>query len=476
MNKHLEDIQIDLKDLIAALLAKAGIIILCMVILGATALGYSVLKKGNSNSGQSLEARTAEARSQLSTYDAEMTENIYEQYLSYMKYKESLQDYYNSYVFFGEDFTDYIRMTSLYNINTSINGAEKIITTLAISQNTYDQICGILAETDSNIDVYKQVHLSSTLDENAVLNYDVIKPNNYLIAVTVIAKSSDQCDRISALVGNDILKQIKVLQTLDPEAELFFVGNNYIGDVSAWLVERQTEAINQLINIDNIIMRFTDEKVNVLSPKQKAYYDLLIGADTGEGTSGLSVKTLIKYLLFGLICGAAIPCGCVLIKYIFKGDIKTAGDISSRYGISILNTISFGEKKHLLFNKWIKDLKGLNKGEPDKELKLACSDIQVMMDKDGKESLYLIKTSGTEEEKVLTEQLIEGLHEANETLIVDAGEPLDDANALKNMAGSDYVVFVVETEKTSMEKMDRYFDLLTRYGSRVLGSLIINKG
>lgn len=473
INRYNDEVEIDLKDLLAELFAKAGIIILCMAVFGATVLGFVLFKDRNSVVAP-LEERIGDARIVLSTEDAETAERIYQQYLSYTKYKESLQKYYSDNLFIDGDFSDYVQELVLYNVSSSISGADDIFISLTISRETYERISQVFQEEDMPADIYKLATISSGSENALVVNDDADTRNSYMLTVSVIGRTREQCDQVRKLVEDDLNKQFAVLQSLDPSATLIYVGENYNEDLASWIMERQAEAIRQLNDIENTIKNFNNNQVSNLSSEQKSYYNLLLEEDDVL-TSGRSLKSLLKYLILGLFVGAALPCGWILLKYLFDGKVKTPYDVTARYGIPVLNTVAVDSKKRTLFTRWIKKLKGINPMDREKTLDLISTDICTIMAKNELNKIFLVKTSGSDEEERVAEGMEKRLNALNPEMDVKSGEPQISAEAIRNLSDSDGVILLAECGKTSVETADQCWTLLGRYSSNVLGSVVLNR-
>ena len=475
MKRYNEDIEINLKDLIAALIAKILPIAVCTILIGALSLGYAVIKGNNVEAEIPTEEEIVEAREILSSTDADIVDRIYAQYVSYTQYKESLQKYFDNFLFTEEDNESYIQMTSIFHMSSNVYGANSIFTSLALTPEIYDQISEILPDEETVSDIYQRVWISSGERNGlALLNEDedgVFVPNEFTITVNVIAKSKEQCQEIEDIIDKALDAQLATLRTFDPNATLSFIGSNCSENLRSWVTARQNDAISQLNSVENTIKNFNNNQVNNLSAEQKAYYNLLIARDADQPLriQGPSKK---KFLVIGAFGGFVLACGYVVLKYLFTTSIRTKEDISLAYNIPVLNTITIDGKKHPLFDKLIRRLRNIDGRSMGASIEMVASDIGILMDKSGTDSLYLIETSGSDDESSIAAKLVDKIKSENNNYDICVGKPLDSAEELKKMASADNVVLLAEIQKTKMDLTDKYYELFQRYGSNVLGSIV----
>ena len=128
MNRVNNEVEIDLKDLIAELLTKWSYILLSGVFVAAVMLAFAFVKDNKLNTVIPVEDRIANAREALSTEEAESVDRIFQLYESYDKYKKSVQEYYDNYLLTGKDLSEYVEEVIVYHMSTNIYGVDSIIT------------------------------------------------------------------------------------------------------------------------------------------------------------------------------------------------------------------------------------------------------------------------------------------------------------------------------------------------------------
>ena len=473
MNRYDEDKEIDIKDLIAILLSRIMPIVICTVFVGVMALGYAVITGNNNRVEIPTEETIAEAREALTLSDADTVDRVYEQYLSYTAYKESLQKYFNNNLLVGDDLESYIQKVIIYSLSSNVEGADSVFASLSLTPDVYALINEVLPDDDTISNVYNRVWISSSERNNlTLLNEDedgVYIPNEYTLTVNVIARTSNQCDEIGSIVEDAIFDQLNDFRKTDPNARISLIGSNYTENLSGWLISKQNDAINQLNSVENTIKNFNNNQVNNLSAEQKAYYNLLVARDADQPLriEGPSKK---KFLVIGAFGGFVLACGWIVLQYLFNSSIKTKEDISV-YNIPVLNVVNIDGKKHPIFNRFIRKLRDISDQDMDTSIQMAATDIGILADKSNTSSIYLVETSGTEEENAIANKLIEKIKSIG-SYNISAGKPLESPEELKKMSEAENIVLLAEIQKTKMNLTDKYYEVFQRYNSNVLGSIV----
>ena len=478
MYRYNDEIEIDLKDLIAEILTKWLYILLCCVLVATLMLGYAFVKDIKLAKVVPAEERIAAAKEPLSVEEAETVERVFQQYKSYTQYKESLQKYYNDYLFTGDDFSDYVAEDVVFCVSTNVYGADSVISKLSLSPEVYEKIRSVLPEDEAIATIYKRVTITSTAKNSITLLNDdedgVFLPNEYIFTLSIVAKTQEQCNKIEAIVSESIEKQFDTIKGIDEKALLTKLGSNYSENLADWLMGRQTEAINNLNNVENTIKNFNNNQVNNLSEGQKKYYNVLL--ETQKEDSQNAPKTSkLKYLIVGIFGGGIISCGYILLKYLFDTTIKTEGDISSRYNIPVLKSIVVEKRKTALFDKVVRMLRNIQEEDNERALDLAATDIKILMDKTGTEKLYIVETSDSNISQEIAAHLRKKLVEEKENKSVLVGAPVINPEAMIDMSKSDNVILLVETKKTKQISADKSYELFERFNSNVLGAIVIKR-
>ena len=475
MNKYNADRELVITDLIGILLSKIIPIIVCAVLMGTIGLGYAVGKAKNSKVQIPTEEAIINAREMLSSIDASMVDNIFTQYISYMEYKDDWQSYYANQLYANDEITNYLKQQTVFTMSSNVFGASRFVSSLSLTPEVWNEIRTILPDGEAVSSVYNRVWIDVSERESLTLlnddNDGTYLPNEYILTINVIAKSYEQCERIETIVENSIYEQLEELKKIDDNARLSLIGRNYSNDLSAWIMNRQNEIVTNLTNLENVIKNFNNNQLKNLSDEQKIYYDLLVSKYNDQSTVE-ATPSKKKYLIIGVFGGFVLACGFIVLKYLFTASIKTKKDISLAYNIPVLNTITIDGKKHPLFDKLIRKLRDIDGRSMGASIEMAASDIGILMDKSGTDSLYLIETSGTDDESGIAAKLVDKIKSENDNYNVCVGKPLDSAEELKKMASADNVVLLAEIQKTKMDLTDKYYELFQRYGSNVLGSIV----
>ena len=478
MNKYDDNYkEIDLADFLAEFFSKIWIIALCTIVIGMAGISYAVYKGINVEPTKITEEELNSAKSNLTITEANTVERVYAQYVSYKQYKETLQDYFAGFLFSDDDITNYVQKITLYSLSSNVYGSDSIITNLALTPESYEKAKAVIPEEETVSNIYSRMWISSSASDNVLLLNDddgIVMPDTYVIRSYVIAKSYDQCDQLQEIVDDAIQACMETVKKLDPNATLVIVGDNYSNNLIQWTIDRQNDTINKLNSAENTIKNLENNQVKNLSNSQKAYYDLLVAKDA-EQSIVLKGPSKAKFLVFGAAIGFAISCVFYALKYLLDGTIKTKDTINLVYGIQVLNTVAVKGSKIPFFSRVIKALRGIDNTAIEDRISLLSSEIGVLMRKNHSHSLYIIETSKTTEESQIIDALKNAILLENSDYDIMSGAPISDAKALKEIATSDCVIIMTDLRKTKKSIANYYCDLFERYGSNVLGSVVITR-
>lgn len=479
MNRVNNEVEIDLKDLIAELLTKWSYILLSGVFVAAVMLAFAFVKDNKLNTVIPVEDRIANAREALSTEEAESVDRIFQLYESYDKYKKSVQEYYDNYLLTGKDLSEYVEEDIVYHMSTNIYGVDSIITKLTLTPEVYEEIHDVLPdEKEAKNNSYRIIITSDTKESITVLNDDedgVFLPNDYIFTLSIVAKTKEECNQIARIVEESINQQFFAIKAIDEDAIIAVLGSNYNENVPDWLMSRQTEAIITLKEVENSIKEINNNQINSLNTNQKNYYNVLLESFYDGGNRNVYKTSKLKYFAVGFVGGALVCCGYILLLYLLDTSIKTEGDISYRFNMPILKTVVIEGKKHLLVERVVRLLKGIDLEDKEKSLNLVATDIRILMNKKEAKKLYIVKTADSTDSQEVAESIKSILEGSGTGVSVSIGMPERESFDMSDLAESESVVILAEVRKTLFKTLDNYYERLSRYDSNVLGAVVLKK-
>ena len=445
MYRNNEEIEIDLLDLCSTFLKKWKPILCSMLLCGLNGAGIAVIK----NTTYSPKVVTTEdiqkATALLTEDDAKEVRSVYRQYVSYTRYKESLQDYSNS-LFINSSGSGYMKKISKYSVKSSAYGVSGLLADLSLSPEVLGEIKLILGdgkEDDLLIDINRYVTISYN-DENTVSISNIGEQGNRItqaiITLSVIGSTKEQCDKISSLVDEALESQMNTVHKIDDTASLTFLGENYSDDLSGWLTSQQNESVSRLNNADEMLAD-TNTIIKELSSNQKKYYDLLVQRDSEDVFIPVSV---LKYLLIGILIGFVISAGIITIRYLFDGTVKTGSELSW-----IIN----GNTPHALADSENTKAPDVLVHDNGTSVDLFVEDQTIKFSKLEKKTLYVVAEDKCYRNKDFNEAILK----LKKTFFGDVrvGNPLESSEELQKLSQSEGAVLVVRLKSTKQKDVAR---------------------
>ena len=173
-----------------------------------------------------------------------------------------------------------------------------------------------------------------------------------------------------------------------------------------------------------------------------------------------------------MFLGLILVCAFLIMWYLFDGKIKTASELPEMYGLPVLNSYSFREKRRsaFLYSLFL-NLKGTGSNlELGKEW-IAAEDIQILLKKRSANTVYFIYDTSNDVMKKMSNDVREQLNEEENDLRISCGDPMADPQQMKELASSDAVCLFAQMKKDSRARIDQWEKMCSRYNVPILGAV-----
>lgn len=456
-----DEVEIDLLDLLAALLLKWKLVLALLLVGAIVGYGGAYVKNANSKTEPvEIEKAVEDARGQLSEDQAAAVEQLTLQYANYLNLQKEMRAYYSGFVDNDMTVDNTVQMRSEYYIVSDIQDLDTVFIKMAVTEADYQAMREIAPDEKAGAPIYDRVLFTTAYHEKPdnmknntidnTINNTIKVPaqngekNAYLINVELYGNSEQQCREMTAVIDAAFRREAEELKVLDPDLQLESLGqqlNNNVADYVQSLhkknLDRMTVSETELNNLTTKIGKFTSE--------EKEYYNLLLKQYQGASSVAGKHVSEKKWTAIGAFLGVVLACCAVFFPYLTDGTVKTANELQ-RYA-SVLSRVSVKGEKNL-FGRWAAKLRHADGTDPTLKADILATAISIMMEKNGKKALMLLCGEGDADAAALAEQVKAKLLAKNSELKVSIGNPIHSADELETAAQAEMSVAFAEMKKS----------------------------
>ena len=462
---YYEEDEIDLKQLMIAVLRKWRVIILCAVIfavLGGSYKGITGFMKlqdaeymaeqeetiGEAN--EQYETQKELYQTQLKSLESEVeTRNSYRDRSIYMNI-DPYNEYRETVTYFVE--TDYQIMPGMDYQN--INRATSILNAYVRQVQDFSIFGKAVNMVSDDCSVTDLRELVQVQQDNG----------NFMFTVTIVGPDEEIPSALMDTVRNTVNDSTEEIRRT--------IGEHRIREVSftsGYCVD------NGLANVKASFEDNITKLHDAMAKKQKALDDLK--KPSGEVlTRKGAIKQAVKFAIIGAVGGGLLIALWVCVLFLLGDRMPDEKTLNERYGIRIIGTCRDERKKSLFtfVDEWIDLLEGIQKSDYNKEIayRLAAADLD-SMPSDGLKILVV----GTISEEALHEtymKLLQYAEQKNYTLI-EGGNMAEDPVAIRKLAEADAVLFIENRENTKGSRFIKTLELIKKQKKEVVGLFSILK-
>ncbi len=476
---------LDLLDLLAECLLQWKKVF-AFILVGAILGCCGALLMGGGEVAPVTEEALAAARAQLASDKAVLLDQLFFQYVSYKEFQEEMRSYYSTFAASDVSLDNTVLMRSEYYIVSNIKDLDTVFIKMAVTEGDYQSMRGIAPDEEAGATIYDRIifttaynekpdGINNTTDKNTINNTIKIpvpegEANAYLINVELYGKSEEQCSEMMAVIEKAFQKQTEELKILDPDIRLENLGEQFDYNIASYVqnlrkknIDRMTTSETELANLNN--------KVNLMEKEEKAYYDLLM-QQYGEAFAVKDHVSWKKYTIIGASLGFVIALCAVFFPYLMNGKVQSACEL--KQDSKLLNRVFIKGNKNL-FGKWAAGLIHADDTDPTVKADMVATDINILMEKNGKKTLVLLCSEEDADALSFAEQVKMRLLAKNGDLRVSIGNPMCSVDELEMAAQADMGVVFAEMKKSKRATLREWWGICGRYKLPLAGSVAVRR-
>lgn len=341
--------EIDLKDLMFAVLYKWRPIIIIAIIFGILLGGYKL-------TGSMAQQRDAE-------YVKKAQKQYQQDFEEYEVLKASCEREIKNIERNIESQTEYLEKSILMKISPFdkyISSADIFIksddVTLVNGLNSYTAIYnnGLVRTYASYInqgfDLSKLAAKMGT-EEEYLKELITVKVDEWgqMLSVSVCYTDEAGAERILNAILDDMKAQYDDYSNKFGAHELYIMNQ-----VSSTTTDLELDNKQKMVNDSITTLQTT------LKEKEKALEDMQEPVESAALSTSAAIKSGIKYAVLGGVLGAFITIFCICVAFLMTNKVISAKDLKQRYGVKILAVFPGPEKKRLFssIDRWLEKLEG----------------------------------------------------------------------------------------------------------------------
>ena len=460
MDNNIYEQEIDLRDLIFAVLRKWRLIVLVAFIFSVFLGGYKYVKE---LMNQNNEEYVAELKEQYTTDQT--------------KYEQSKKGY----------------ESDIESFNASITNQEEYKEkSILLKVDPYNK-------GTASVDVF--VKMSEIPENSGITVTSVDFADGVVKAYASAIQQGGFLEDISREMGTELiyLKEL-ITVTTDYDSNMLNISVTYTDkegagkildvilenlksmhpDIQEHLGQHSLSIMNQNVGVmtDQTLADYQKLKVEDLTATNKKLEDTenaLKGLEEPAKPVALSrmsiVKEGVKYGILGCLVGVFLVAFCVCIVYVMNGKVNTDEDLKNRFGLKHLGSFA-----HITVNRsfsgidrWLDRLEGREIISDETVVDIISANILGMINKG--ESVFL---AGLVEENGLaglTEKLQERLSEVNLGFGTDI---VRNAESLQNLQQYDIVILVESRRQTKLREIEEEIEIVRNMKKELLGYIVTN--
>lgn len=452
--------EVDLKDLLFAVLRRWRPIILVAIIFAILLGGYKGYKNiATMNDPEAVKKRADADYEAMQTYELKKA-GLEREIENLGKSIEGQQTYVdNSILMQINPYDEYVSNINLY-VDTNFQ-----IMPGSVYQN-FDATKSIISAYASLAqDGELSNFLSNELNVDAQYVQELIKVNpNYTtntLGLSVKHETEEECNRAVSLIIEFFKDKKKALEETVAEHSLNVVNEVTYATVDLDLETRQKNAFNNLSSMENSLNEKTSELAKLEEPKAT------------QVSMGSAIKSGIKYFILGGVLGGFMMVFFACVGFLMSDKVNGEKDLRKRFGVRVLGVFEdTGKKKAFSFvDKWLDKLEGKKEAAVSEETVYAIVAANV---DNYIGSLKTLLITGTVDENILKSvaEKLEKILGAKGIHLTAAPNINRSPDTIKLAAQCEGVIFVEQIGFSTFTNIEKELDAFTQLNKTILGAVI----
>lgn len=427
--------EIDILDLLLAILKKWKLLIIAMLIFALLGTGFGFIKANK--------AKTPTTKADLASLEATMTE-------------EELSDVKSAATIIGEYRVMY-NSQKAYNENSIYQKLDpfdiKTATLKYYVDNDYKVSYPIIDETNNLIPIIQTYisvlkkdslyeRMSKEIDSSIIPLYfsEMVSATTEnlqdtgLFEVKIMADTNEHLEKMIAIVKDELNDSTNSIANTYGDHTLTLAFESVQSESNSEVYDQQQLNIQKLTTITKAI----SDTENTFSGNQLTYLKALIHEELEEEVS------VIKLAVIGAFLGLLLVACVVIVKYLVSGTIKTSKEIETTYGIEVLGAID------------------IKKDETD----IINTKLGILTDKMEIKDLCLV-VDGDFADEIKGKVTVDGVN------VVEVADVENNSESLKKMAESSAIVVVEKLDVSKNKSISFISNHAKQYEIPIIGAVVL---
>lgn len=474
------EMEIDLADLLGQILIRWKFVALCLLICAVLGCGFAFFRASGTEPAAPAVERIQSAHDALTEEQAATVESLLRRSVIYQTYRSQLQENLSQYMTSASQADDFLVLYANYYLFTSMDRLEEVLPESVLSVSDYEALQQVLADEQTirplekivNIQAYGWNNGFADSEKAGSADADYVEiPSEFMIQITTYGDSEAQCQALFSIADAALQKYVLSLQNVDPDISLHALQQTYSPIFPSFSRQEITQNMSVISSVESQINNLNNQ-INKLSDAEKQYYDLLDAEEEANEESVVSGRHVSwkKWTVVGAFLGAVLGAGILLLQYIFDGKLKTADEAEHVFQTGSLQRIYLPGKKNL-FGSWVARLRGVDGMSREVKTSLLSADLQLLLEKGGLRSLYLLCDAESERACALAEEVVSLLQQRDGSLQLSLGDPAASVSDLEAFSAAQAAVVFAELKRTPCKQLMLWRELCLRYQKPIAGTV-----
>ena len=427
--------EIDLIDLLLAILKKWKLLIIATLIFALLGTGFGFIKANK--------AKTPTTKADLTALESTMTKEEISDVKSAASIIQEYRVMYNSQKSYNEN--SIYQKLDPFDIKTAtlkyyVDNDYKISYPVISETNTLIPMVQTYVSVLSKDSVYER--MQKEVDSSIIPLYysEMVDASTTetqgtgLFVVKVMADTNEHLEKMVAIVKDELDNCTEDIANTYGDHTLTLAFESIQSETNSTVYDQQQANIQKLTTITKAI----SDTENTFSGNQLTYLKGLIHEELEESVS------IVKYSVIGAFLGLLIVACAVIVKYLVSGTIKTSKEIETTYGIEVLGTID--SKKD--------------------EIDIINTKLGILTSKMGIKDLCLV-VDGDYADEIKGKVTVDGAN------VLEVSDVENSSESLKKMAESSAIVVVEKLDVSKTKGISFISNHAKQYEIPIIGAVVL---
>lgn len=453
--------EIDLKDLMFAVLRKWRLIIVIAVVFALLLGGIKTLKGVNQLSDVEFVKKNQETYSAtLEQY--ETTKKRLEKEITNLQDNiQSQQDYKEESILMNiNPYDEYVESATFY-ISTDYTIMPGMVFQ---NPNTATSILKAYLSIAQNGEMYNYVlgKMNNEMGLRYLKELVTIEPDydNNMLDITVVGDTEKRASDVMGYIKDSIQSSHGKITEAIGAHDVKIVDESQFVSVDLELDQKQTEFSANMDQLDTSLRDKTTELMELEEPKNNLLSKRSV------------LKSAIKYAVLGGVLGAFMVVFFICVAFLMSDKLVSEKELKRRYGVMVLGVFRRQNKRKFLpgIDRWLDKLEGTAAREQEDSQAFEVAAANALNYMEGVKEVLLVGTVDAAAMDMIQNGLSGHL---SGTVLTVGGNLGKDAQAIKKAASCDAVIVVEQRNKSLFGGIEQELDVVRSLGKKVIGCIVL---